>query len=228
MLRQGLCFTLLALSCVSPALSQERFDLDCSGLIVPPDGAKPLSFEQRFSVDLRAGKWCIASCNQTVPIVRHDHEKLVLIEDGQPGDLGPRETLLVDLVTGNFSHAVTQPLERVPGNIEGKCRRVPFRPLEARTRAPNGPKIVSAALVSDDYPVSARRAGETGIVLYVVRVGSDGAASNCRIAWTSGAWLLDSRTCELVVSRFIFQPATDGHGQPVAGDYLGSISWQLP
>ena len=66
--------------------------------------------------------------------------------------------------------------------------------------------------------VSGRRTGTVGITL---KVNTDGAPSNCRIARSSGDRTVDSLMCDLALQYVRFRPARNNRGQPVAQD----ISW---
>jgi TonB family protein len=83
-------------------------------------------------------------------------------------------------------------------------------------------------LSSDDYPAEAVRAGLQGTVDYDVDVSETGVARACRVVATGGSAVLDRRTCQLVMARAIFIPASDGQGGRRAGTFNGRLTWRLP
>lgn len=76
-----------------------------------------------------------------------------------------------------------------------------------------------------DYPPEAR--GQSGTVSYAVTVGPNGLPVRCAITHTSGVEALDRRTCDIVISRGIYIPSSDGGG-PVIGVAHGRIRWVAP
>lgn len=72
-----------------------------------------------------------------------------------------------------------------------------------------------------DFPVPPggreSRIGQSVIV--AMTVGTDGRATNCRIAKPSNDPAADRLVCQLAVERFRFRPATDANGNPVPATY---------
>lgn len=83
-------------------------------------------------------------------------------------------------------------------------------------------------LSADDYPAEAVRNGLQGSVDFEVDVSQVGIARACRIVGSGGSAVLDQRTCDLVMTRAIFIPASDGQGGRRAGTYNGRLTWRLP
>lgn len=78
------------------------------------------------------------------------------------------------------------------------------------------------------YPVGALREGRSGVVRYEVTVGADGAAAGCQASGPPGSADLELATCETVMARARFTPATDKTGRAVTGEVSGSIRWAIP
>ena len=78
----------------------------------------------------------------------------------------------------------------------------------------------------DDYPVEAQRKGTEGRSTFEVDVDAQGKPTACRITHSSGSPILDQTTCDIVLKRAQFKPATS-HGHPVAGRYSQSAIWKL-
>jgi periplasmic protein TonB len=68
----------------------------------------------------------------------------------------------------------------------------------------------------------ARRGNE---VIVRVIVGVDGKARDCSIHRASPDPEADRRTCELVVARLGFRPATDARGNAVAAPFFWRQRW---
>ena len=81
---------------------------------------------------------------------------------------------------------------------------------------------------TDDYPPSALRAEEEGVVGISMRIGTDGRVESCTVTAPSGHASLDQATCRLYQRRARFTPARDDAGTPVAATFTDRIRWQLP
>lgn len=81
------------------------------------------------------------------------------------------------------------------------------------------PSLLTPTLRSRDYPPELRRRFQPGRgALVTFTVGADGRVSNCRIYRSSGDAVIDMVTCSLVTARFVYRPAYNQRGQPVASD----------
>jgi TonB family protein len=103
-------------------------------------------------------------------------------------------------------------------------------PSSARGNPRGGPLPFAfiEMLSAGDYPAEAVRNGLQGAVDFEVDVSEVGIARACRIVGSGGSAVLDRRTCELVMTRAIFIPASDGQGGRRAGTYEGRLTWRLP
>ncbi|HXH53337.1 MAG TPA: hypothetical protein VNH53_07910 [Sphingomicrobium sp.] len=70
--------------------------------------------------------------------------------------------------------------------------------------------------------MSGMRSGRIGITLLV---GTDGSASHCRIARSTGNPSVDQLFCQLAVQHVRFRPARDPQGRPVASDVTWFPDW---
>lgn len=86
-----------------------------------------------------------------------------------------------------------------------------FTPAQRVSRIPNSEYRRFVAL-------SGRKNGSVGIV---VKVNTDGSASQCRVIRSSGLPSADSLMCQLATQHVRFRPARDPQGRPVASD----VSW---
>jgi TonB family protein len=91
------------------------------------------------------------------------------------------------------------------------------------------PRANLASYISDaDYPASAIRANEQGMVSFHLTIGADGRVTECTITTSSGSAALDEATCRILRSRARFTPARDDQGNPTTGHADNRIRWSLP
>lgn len=98
-----------------------------------------------------------------------------------------------------------------------------FDPVSAKPRNDPG-----AWLSDRDYRSSWARRDLTGVAKFRLDISAQGKVSGCRIIGSTGHAELDEATCALVGKRARFEPARGTSGEPVAGNYTGSVMWQLP
>lgn len=78
-------------------------------------------------------------------------------------------------------------------------------------------RLISPSLRTRDYPSGLRDRLLTGAApLVSFTVEPNGRVTNCRIYRSSGDPVIDMVTCSLVTARFVYRPAIDQRGQPVA------------
>ena len=70
--------------------------------------------------------------------------------------------------------------------------------------------------------LSGARSGSVGLS---IRVGPDGAPSNCRIARTSGNGQVDALMCQLTLTWVRFRPARDPQGHAISQDITWYPDW---
>ncbi|MEO5494151.1 MAG: energy transducer TonB [Sphingomonas sp.] len=80
----------------------------------------------------------------------------------------------------------------------------------------------------DDYPKDAIRANRQGRVMARLDVDATGHVTACRIATSSGTDSLNAKTCEILLVRAKFNPATDRRGRPIASTYSLPVRWVMP
>ena len=79
-------------------------------------------------------------------------------------------------------------------------------------------------LTADDYPRSVEyAAGGTARALLSLAV--DGKVKECRVVESSGQPALDTRTCEIALSRMRYPPIQDAAGQQVESWTFLTIHW---
>jgi protein TonB len=78
-------------------------------------------------------------------------------------------------------------------------------------------QLLTPSLRSRDYPPDLRRRLALGAAPFVIfTVQPDGRVTGCRIYQSSGDAAVDEMTCRLVSARFVYRPAYNRRGEPVA------------
>lgn len=85
----------------------------------------------------------------------------------------------------------------------------------------------SGTIRDSDYPKAASRAKIGGEVEVRFTIQPTGRVTACRVTRSSGDPALDSTTCRLIEERFLFRPATDAAGRPIASSYGWRQNWWL-
>jgi protein TonB len=78
-------------------------------------------------------------------------------------------------------------------------------------------QLLTPSLRNRDYPPELRRRLSGGAAPFIVfTVQPNGRVSGCKIYQSSGDPALDDMTCRLVSARFVYRPAFNRRGEPVA------------
>lgn len=106
--------------------------------------------------------------------------------------------------------------------------------LQVNTQAVSAPAKRAKALNSGpifteaDYPASARKNREEGVVGFTIKIGPAGRITDCTILRSSGSAALDETTCRLLTQRARFKPAKDHKGNATWDSIEREMTWQLP
>ncbi len=98
-----------------------------------------------------------------------------------------------------------------------------FTPKRATPRNKTGLWVTT-----NDYPTNDLRAEHQGRTGYRLAIDANGAVTDCTVTSSSGWPGLDKAACDNVRRRAKFDPATDQTGARTAGNYSGSVTWQIP
>lgn len=79
----------------------------------------------------------------------------------------------------------------------------------------------------DDYPAEALRNNVEGKVGVSILVREDGTPERCFVRQSSGARVLDARTCGVIMERARFAPGADAKGGPSKSQSTLSFSWKI-
>ncbi|MFL9842379.1 energy transducer TonB [Sphingomonas sp. ST-64] len=82
-------------------------------------------------------------------------------------------------------------------------------------------------ITPDDYPIDARKLGETGRVAVTMVISPRGRVTGCAVTQSSGSANLDRTTCELLQRRGRYLPARDASGAAIEGKAALRFRWQL-
>jgi hypothetical protein len=99
---------------------------------------------------------------------------------------------------------------------------------EQQARLASFPQVEEWNINDSDYPQDAMKRGAIGYVGGYLEVSSDGAASDCHVIVSSGWPDLDTKACELLVSRPKYKPAVDKSGTPMSAPFYFEFNWALP
>jgi protein TonB len=103
----------------------------------------------------------------------------------------------------------------------------PAAPVISKAAGPKGNP--ASWVTAEDYPASALRNEEQGVVGLTFDIDSAGRVQNCRVSSTSGSSVLDDTACKLVTRRGRYTPALDTAGNPTAGGTKTlRFTWKLP
>lgn len=97
------------------------------------------------------------------------------------------------------------------------------KPIPPRSAVGN----LQGLFTADDYPPSAIRRDEEGIVTVRLTVSTNGRVADCEVTRSSGSPALDSTACSVLKRRSRFKPATDSHGDPTTDTVTQRIHWVL-
>lgn len=108
---------------------------------------------------------------------------------------------------------------------------LPALPAEAQGRwaTPLKPKTSPGNWVTpNDYPSTSLSRKEFGIVVFRLDVDGQGKVTDCHILVSSGFWLLDQRTCSVLMKRARFSGARDSEGNPIPATFQSNFFWIMP
>jgi len=95
--------------------------------------------------------------------------------------------------------------------------------LQRAVRPPHERVPVQRLFSPDDYPAGADgRRGTVGLRLIITPQGS---ILGCNITRSSGSFLLDNATCNIVRRRERYTPALDKDGKPTLGIIDEAVNW---
>jgi len=145
----------------------------------------------------------------------------------RPVDLSSDTTIVVD------TFDPLAPIVDVPVNIPipNPTFTPPLPPKPTPTFTPSRAAPANDAsrwITTDDYPGVPLRKHIEGVSGYRLVIGTNGRVNACDITRSSGNRQLDEATCKLITRRARFDPATDGSGAEVVGNFTGTVRWQIP
>lgn len=105
--------------------------------------------------------------------------------------------------------------------------QMPMRP--SGPNLPPTPRNRPALLIdADDYPAAALRENRSGNTTVELAISRWGTIADCRVSVSSGHADLDAATCDRLVTRARFWPATDAAGKDAPGMHTQTVRWALP
>lgn len=79
-----------------------------------------------------------------------------------------------------------------------------------------------------DYPDTALSQRLEGIATFRLDIDPRGRVIGCGILESSGASVLDLRTCQVLLTRARFRPAIDESGTAIKSFFVSKVRWRLP
>jgi periplasmic protein TonB len=86
---------------------------------------------------------------------------------------------------------------------------------------------IRGSIRDSDWPLGAIAARAEGTVFLRFVVAPTGRVSDCRVTRSSGRADLDATTCRLIRQRFVYRPARDIGGRPIAEVIEGEHVWEM-
>jgi TonB family protein len=97
------------------------------------------------------------------------------------------------------------------------------------TESAASPPLQIAGTISDmDYPIEAIRAEAQGTTAVRIIVKPSGEVGACEVEESAGHPALDAASCNLIQSRFRYQPARTSSGAATRAVVTRRITWRLP
>lgn len=118
------------------------------------------------------------------------------------------------------------PLAALDRCVDDLVASLGLDPAEQRART-QGPTPVGGAAQwfrPDDYPFVLR--GISGMVIIRAVVGADGRPTECAVAKAGGDPAFEALTCELLMKRARFTPATGAANNPISSYWTARVAWQ--
>ena len=108
--------------------------------------------------------------------------------------------------------------------VDTQAVAAPQAPPAKRAKALNSRPIFTEV----DYPASAKKNREEGVVGFRIKIGPAGRITDCTVLRSSGSAALDETTCRLLTERARFRPAKDDEGKVTWDSIEREMTWQLP
>ena len=124
-------------------------------------------------------------------------------------------------VSGSYQNRVRW---QIPGMVS-----MGSPPLQANSY-PRSPQIVNPMVLriaTQDYPAAALAALQQGMTVFSLDIDASGKVGGCAITTSSSFLELDRQSC-VVAQKWVFEPARNLEGSPVAGRTSHNIQWRLP
>ena len=87
---------------------------------------------------------------------------------------------------------------------------------------------IEGTITDSDYPTLAILNEESGTVVVKFSIAETGLVTACETHMSSGSATLDTKSCEIVKTRFKYKPARNARGQAISETKVQRINWRLP
>lgn len=86
----------------------------------------------------------------------------------------------------------------------------------------------SSPPIANDYPLTAFKNHEQGIVVFDLTIGTDGRVHDCKIVAAPNSPSLETATCTILTRRGAFTSKVDKNGQPTEFTLRSAVRWVIP
>lgn len=137
----------------------------------------------------------------------------------------PRDKQVI-LETGSLA----MPMKALRKCVDDLVRSWGYDPTDqaAMTRRPEPLGNPGEWATTLDYPASAMRQGNIGIVQFRLDVGADGKVAGCHVLYRTNPDEFADLTCQILSKRARFKPALDRNGMPARSFWISKVRWMLP
>jgi hypothetical protein len=79
----------------------------------------------------------------------------------------------------------------------------------------------------EDYPLAASKELQQGTTGFLILIDEHGVPKDCTVIVSSGAAILDSRSCGVILARAKFSPAIGHDGVPMKSAFTKRVTWRF-
>lgn len=173
-----------------------------------------------FSVQVGPDGKAIA-CSVTLSSGHSDLDEATCLNISRRGVFDPALDAKGNPTTGKWSSRVRW---QIP-SLESSVTQTMF--AESYPRPPRLLDYAKLRIGKEQYPPTALNEGRQGTARFAVFTDVTGKVQDCSISITSGHADLDQKACE-IARGWMFEPARNLNGEPVAGKSTHALHWRLP
>jgi hypothetical protein len=93
--------------------------------------------------------------------------------------------------------------------------------------ATSGKGDLQSLFSPEDYPLAASKEMQQGTTEFLILIDEHGVPKDCTVMASSGAAILDSRSCGVILARARFSPAIGHDGVPMKSSFRKRVTWRF-